>query len=352
MKEALALAEKGRYTASPNPMVGCLIVKEGHVIGRGYHERAGGPHAEVFALREAGVQAKGATVYVTLEPCCHFGKTPPCTDALIQAGVREVYLAIKDPFLAVNGKGIAALKAAGITVKTGLLRTQAMRLNEAFLHYAKHNRPWVIAKWAMSLDGKTTTHPLDVRHISSEEARLQTHALRQSVDAILIGADTAINDNPLLTVRLPQEEKIIKQPIRVVITARGRLPLDLKLFDHTLPSETIIATTENSSPDWRSALIKKNITVWVLPMNNDGQVDLRALLNKLGENQITSLLVEGGMTLHRSFFNENLVNNIFVYLSPLIIGDLRTKKYLKKYKLSCVGKDIQLSAKMVETDHV
>jgi diaminohydroxyphosphoribosylaminopyrimidine deaminase/5-amino-6-(5-phosphoribosylamino)uracil reductase len=352
MKEALALAEKGRYTASPNPMVGCLIVKEGRVIGRGYHERAGGPHAEVCALKEAGSQAKDATVYVTLEPCCHFGKTPPCTDALIHAGVREIYLAIKDPFLEVNGQGIAALKTAGITVKTGLLRSQAMQLNEAFFHYAKHNRPWVIAKWAMSLDGKTTTHPLDIRHISSEEARLQTHALRQSVDAILIGADTAIKDNPLLTVRLTKKEKIIKQPIRVVLTASGRLPVDLKLFDKSLPSKTIIATTAKSTLEWRNALIKKNITVWVLPINDHGQVNLKALLNKLGENQITSILVEGGMTLHRSFFNENLVNNICIYLSPTIIGDFCTKKYLKKYSISYVGKDIQFSAKIAETDHV
>jgi diaminohydroxyphosphoribosylaminopyrimidine deaminase/5-amino-6-(5-phosphoribosylamino)uracil reductase len=203
MQQALALAEKGRFSVSPNPMVGCLIVKAGKIIGQGYHHQAGTPHAEIHALREAGAEAKDADVYVTLEPCCHYGRTPPCTDALIAAGVTRVYFACHDPNPEVAGKGSAALKAAGIQAEEGLCRSEAQQLNKIFFHFIQTKRPFVFSKWAMSLDGKTMTHPDDLPAISSTASRSHSHLLRRAVDAILIGTNTAIDDDPALTVRLP-----------------------------------------------------------------------------------------------------------------------------------------------------
>lgn len=345
MAQALALAQKGRFTVSPNPMVACLLVNEGQLVGQGWHQRAGEPHAEILALREAGTKALGATAYVTLEPCCHQGRTPPCTEALIAAGVKEVYVACLDPNPLVSGKGVQALEEAGIQVKLGLFEAEAKQLNEVFFHYIKTRRPFVLAKWAMSLDGRTSTQPQDSRQISSPESHQHTHKIRQQVDAILVGSQTAIQDNPQLTARaMPDEAVSLRQPLRIVLASKGNLPLHLKLLDGSLPGKTLIATTEAADKAWCQILEGRKVEVLVLPQDGRGQVHLPTLLDRLGEKEITSILVEGGKTVHSSFFNEGLVNKIQVYLAPVIIGSLNKKQVLSKLNFNTLGQDFSFSA--------
>lgn len=353
MKLALQLAEQGRFTTSPNPMVGCVIVKDGQIVGQGYHERAGSPHAEVHALQMAGEAAKGATVYVTLEPCCHFGRTPPCSQALIRAGVKKVYAASLDANPLVAGKGIAELKAHGIEVETGLAEAEALQLNEIFFHYITKRRPFVIAKWAMSLDGKTITNPEDSRQISCENSSSHTHGIRRAVDAILVGAKTVRNDNPQLTARSTVPSEIIsKQPIRVILTSDGKLPTDLKIFSSELPGKTWIATTIPVDAAWQKQIEASGAEVLALPKNAAGQVSLPDLLNELGKRGITSILVEGGMTVHESFFKENLVDKIHVYLAPVFIGSLDKKAVIENLDMSPLGRDYYFSANLAENSDV
>jgi diaminohydroxyphosphoribosylaminopyrimidine deaminase / 5-amino-6-(5-phosphoribosylamino)uracil reductase len=352
MSSALNLALHGRYTVSPNPMVGCIIVKNHRVIGQGWHQRAGGAHAEIHALKEAGSESQGAIVYLTLEPCCHYGRTPPCTQALIQAGIKKVYVACLDANPLVAGKGVQALRSAGIEVETGLCETAARQMNEIFFHYIQHKRPFVMAKWAMSLDGKTITHPHDAKDISCRESRYASHAIRQQVDAILVGSKTAIDDDPLLTVRHhAADDAKSKQPIRIILASRGQLPLHLTMFDPSLPAHTIIATTDEADKDWCDAIRNKNIEVLFIAKNKQGQVDLPTLLDELGKKEITSLLVEGGMTVHQSFFNENLVNQIHVYLAPVIIGSLNNKKIVTNINLSRIDSDFYFTAILLHQEH-
>ncbi len=345
MAQALAEAQKGRFTVSPNPMVGCLLVKQDQVIASGWHQRAGGPHAEVLALREAGEAAQGATAFVTLEPCCHFGRTPPCTTALIEAGIKEVYLACLDPNPRVAGKGAQILRKAGIQVRSGVLEAEAKRLNEIFFHYIQNRRPFVLAKWAMSLDGQVSTQPGDAKQISCTESQLHTHQLRQQLDAILIGSHTAVQDNPQLTARNPEIEGFTnKQPLRIVLASQGGLPLDLKLFDSSLPGKTLVATTEAADSAWCQALLDKEVAVLCLPPNQNGQVSLTALLDHLGQSEVTSVLVEGGRAVHDSFFKEGLVNKVQVYLAPALIGSLAKKQFLSKLEWNSLGQDLFISA--------
>lgn len=348
---ALSLAECGRFSVSPNPMVGCVIVKDGQIIGKGYHERAGEAHAEIHALGEAGDNAKDATLYLTLEPCCHFGRTPPCTKAIIKAGVKKVVVATLDPNPLMSGKGLKELVDAGIEVEVGICEEAAQKLNQIYFHFIKHQRPFVIAKWAMSLDGKTITHPDDERHISSIKTQQSAHALRQQVDAILIGSKTAIADDPQLTVRY-SSSPIQKHPVRIILSTNGTLPLSLKLFSGEIPGKTIVATTKPLDPNHQKIFSQKNIEVLLLPENKLGQVDLHALLIELGNRQITSLLVEGGMTTHESFFNENLINQTHVYIAPVIIGKREKKIKLIGTKLNILPSDFYFCSSLEESDHV
>jgi diaminohydroxyphosphoribosylaminopyrimidine deaminase/5-amino-6-(5-phosphoribosylamino)uracil reductase len=342
MSLALQLAQQGRTTVSPNPMVGCVIVKNNGIVGQGFHQAAGQPHAEVNALQAAQTNAQGATAYITLEPCCHQGRTPPCTKALVQAGIKKVFVACLDPNPLVAGKGIEILRSAGMAVELGLCEAEATRLNEFFFHYIRCKRPFVIAKWAMSLDGKTTTHQQDSRHISCAESQAFSHQTRQQVDAILIGAKTAMQDNPLLTVRLTTNETVPKHPTRIVLTTQGKLPLHLKIFDLLSPAKTIVATTNAVDKRWCAQLKERHIEVLILEKNK--QVDLPALLDELGKREITSLLVEGGMQVHEAFFQNNLVNQIHVYLAPTIIGTLEKKHTLTSLHQTQIGRDIYFTA--------
>ncbi len=318
MQRALELAARGRGRTSPNPMVGAVLVKEGRVVGEGFHPRAGAPHAEIYALQQAGEAARGATLYVTLEPCCHYGRTPPCTQALIAAGVAEVHIAMLDPNPRVAGKGRAELEAAGIRTVVGECEEEARALNEVFAHWITTGRPFVIAKFAMSLDGKIATRTGDARWISGPEARRLVHEVRDQVDAILVGAGTVIADNPQLTTRLEKED--VRHPLRVVLDSRGRIPLTARVFDPALPGRTLVAATEAAPPDYRKALNERGIETLVLPPDERGRVDLEALLDELGQREVTSLLVEGGGTVLGSFFDRRLVNKVLAFVAPLIIG--------------------------------
>jgi diaminohydroxyphosphoribosylaminopyrimidine deaminase / 5-amino-6-(5-phosphoribosylamino)uracil reductase len=343
MQEALKLAERGRYSVAPNPMVGCIIEKEGKIIGRGYHQKAGLAHAEVMALREAGDLACGANVYVTLEPCSHFGRTPPCVDALVKAKVSSVHIPFADPNPLVAGQGVTKLKAAGIQVFLGEEADLARQQNEMFLFYITHNRPWVVAKWAMTLDGRIAADTGDARWISSEAARRKVHYTRCELGAVLIGSDTAINDDPLLTPYLLEDATDQRSnPFRIILDSRGRLPDSAALLKHQDPEKTLVITTARSSLGWRKQIRNTGADVLILPENQQAQVDIWALLTVLGERKISGLLVEGGQKIFASFFLANAVNKIHAYIAPKLIGG--------KNNFSPVG-NLQLS-KMVEAKKI
>jgi len=322
MERALRLAERGRGRTSPNPMVGAVLVKGGadgtsDVVGEGFHPQAGEPHAEIFALRHAGEQAWGATLYVNLEPCCHYGRTPPCTQALIAAGVTEVHLAMLDPNPRVAGRGQAELEAASIRTVLGEREAEARALNEVFIHWITTNRPFVIAKFAMSLDGKIATRTGDARWITGPAARRHVHQLRDQVDGILVGVETVIADDPQLTTRLDQAD--VRHPLRVVLDSTGRIPPTARLLDPALPGQTVVATTEAMPLERRQALADGGVEALALPAD-DGRVSLEALLAALGQREITSLLVEGGGTVLGSFFARGLVDKVLAFVAPVIIG--------------------------------
>lgn len=343
MERALMLAEKGRCTVSPNPMVGCVMVREDKIIGEGWHQQAGGPHAEIMALNEiqqSGENAHNADVYVTLEPCCHFGRTPPCTNALIQAGVKKVFIACQDPNPLVAGQGIKALNDASIETEIGMKNAEALQLNKIFFHFITHQRPYVIAKWAMSLDGKTITHPEDNRIISDERCHAHAQDVRQTVDAILVGANTARQDNPQLTARI-NGQLAEKQPKRIILLGQGDLSLDCYVFSEKLPGKTLVVVSEKMNKDWiKKAEKHNNIDILRMPCLANLQVDIHGLLKKLGENNITSLLVEGGEHTRNHFFQAHCVDEIQAYLSPVFIGDLKKKEVWSGLESESLGESL------------
>lgn len=345
MKRALALAAKGRFFVSPNPMVGCVVVKGDSLLAEGWHQQYGGPHAEVAALVAAGKAARGATLYINLEPCCHYGKTPPCVNTLIAAEIKKIYVACLDPNPLVAGKGVAALQQAGIEVEVGLCAEEAQTLNKIFFHYMKQQRPFVIAKWAMSLDGKTISHADDATKISGSNSLTDTHYTRTAVDAILVGANTVLADDPALTTRLTAFTEA-RQPIRIILTTQGGLPVTAKIFDPTLPGKTWIATTEAADRAWCDTMRARGIEVLVLPQNRHQKVSSPDLLAVLGERGISSLLVEGGMTVHHDFFRENLVDEVQVYVAPVVIADLPQKIRLPQVTLTELAPDFLVTARV------
>jgi diaminohydroxyphosphoribosylaminopyrimidine deaminase/5-amino-6-(5-phosphoribosylamino)uracil reductase len=347
MLEALKLAEEGRLTVSPNPIVGCVIVKNNQIIGKGFHQFSGGAHAEILALNDARNDAFGATLYVTLEPCCHHGKTPPCTQALIDAGIKTVYVACIDPNPKVSGKGIRALKSKGIEVNVGMFQEEAIALNEIFFHYMTHQRPFVIAKWAMSLDGKTTGNHLDDKQITGLNSEKLTHDIRQQVDAILVGANTVLYDNPKLTAR---NSTNAKQPVRIVLAGQKYFPDDLNLCTHPTSKTIIVATKETLK---NVAHIKADhVQLLLVPENMQKQVHLPSLLEELGKLGISSLLVEGGMTVHKNFLEENLINKMYVYLAPKLIASFPKMKSIEIKKFYQAGDDFHFIAAPPRETHV
>ncbi len=313
---ALDLARKGWGKTSPNPMVGAVLVKDGEVVGTGFHHRAGEPHAEVIALREAGEKARGATLYTNLEPCSHFGRTPPCTDALIAAGVRKVVMATTDPNPMISGKGAARLKEAGIKVKSGVLEEKARRLNEAFFKYITTGIPFVVAKTAMTLDGKIATHTGKSRWITGEKSRNFVHRLRSRCDGIMVGINTVLCDDPLLNVRLEGEEH---NPLRIIVDSRARLPLEATVVKTARQYRTILATTALAPEGKLSALRSSGVEVMVLPDKKE-KVDLYALMQALGKREVSALLVEGGGNLNYALLEQNLIDKLYCFVAPLLFG--------------------------------
>jgi diaminohydroxyphosphoribosylaminopyrimidine deaminase/5-amino-6-(5-phosphoribosylamino)uracil reductase len=336
MCRALELARRAEGRTSPNPMVGAVIVKDRRVVGEGYHHRAGEPHAEIEALRAAGELARGAAMYVTLEPCAHYGRTPPCTDALIAAGIAEVYYAVGDPNPRVNGRGHAQLEAAGIAVHCGPCKDEARELNRPFFKHVITGRPFVTAKFAMSLDGKIATRTGDSHWITNEASRQRVHELRNITDAILVGAGTVLADDPQLTTRLSPLPLVgrppiaggrwgegpadVRHPLRIVADSRGRVPLSARVLDPMLPGQTVLATTAAASPAHRAELAGRGVEVWALPADAQGRVHLPALLDEIGRRGMLTLLVEGGSELLGAFFAEKLVDRAWAFVAPLIIG--------------------------------
>ena len=315
MQRALALAGQALGRVSPNPAVGAVLVRDGRVVGEGFTRPPGGPHAEVVALEQAGEAARGATLYVSLEPCCHQGRTPPCTDAIIAAGVAEVHMAILDPDPNVNGRGRGELAAAGIAVQVGECE-EARRLNEAYIKHRTTGLPFVIAKFAASLDGRIAAASGDSRWISGPQSLQWAHEQRTTVDAIMVGANTILVDNPQLTAR-PGGQESERQPLRVVVDSGDRTPANACVLQG--PGRALIATSEGSEPSWRQALEAAGAEVLVLPGDGDS-LDLGALLKALAERGVLSLLVEGGGILLGSVFDQGLVDKVQVIIAPMIIG--------------------------------
>lgn len=315
MERALALARQGEGLVEPNPMVGAVVARGEEEIAAGWHQKFGGPHAEVEALRAAGERARGATLYVTLEPCCHQGKTPPCTDAILAAGIARVVAAQVDPFPRVAGGGLAQLKAAGVAVETGLCEREARSLNAPYLKLLATGRPWVIAKWAMTLDGKLATRTGDSRWISGEASRAVAHQLRGRVDAIIVGGNTARIDDPLLTARPPGP----RVPLRVVIDSWAMLASDSQLVRTARETPVLVAVGPPSTHSDRDRLASHGCEPFLCDASNHA-ARFGQLLDELGRRRLTNVLVEGGSQLLGLCFDHGLVDEVHVFVAPKVIG--------------------------------
>jgi len=315
MRRALELARRGRGAVEPNPLVGAVLVRGRTVVGEGWHRNFGGPHAEVESLSAAGDKARGATLFVTLEPCCHQGKTPPCTQALISAGVARVVVACGDPFPPVACGGRVELRAAGIKVELGLLRREAQELNAPYFKLGATGRPFVTAKWAMTLDGKVATRTGDSRWVSSEAARALVQELRARSDAILVGIRTALVDDPLLTCRIPTSRRLT----RVILDTHARLPLASRLAQSAAREPLLVVVGSDAPADRVRELQRLGAELLTLPRTAVG-LSLEALLEELGRRRMTHLLVEGGPTVLASFFEGRLVDQVVVHVAPKVVG--------------------------------
>ncbi len=322
MMSALRLAAKGRGTTSPNPMVGAIVVNGGRVVGQGYHLRPGLPHAEALALRRAGTRARGGTLYVTLEPCCHLKKrTAPCAPAIVRSGVRRVVIAQRDPNPSVDGRGVAALRRAGVAVTLGPGRPEAEALNRAYSHWVRTKRPFVILKAGMTLDGQIATSAGEAKWITSDSSRREVHRLRAEVDAVLVGIGTVRSDNPSLTARVGARLGRLarKQPLRVVVDSRLRIPVTANVLRRVDGAATIIATTRAAPVARRRALLRRHVELLILP-RSQGLVSLPRLLDALGKRGISSLLVEGGAEINAAMLRGRLVQQVRLYLAPSLLG--------------------------------
>ncbi|PGM55472.1 bifunctional diaminohydroxyphosphoribosylaminopyrimidine deaminase/5-amino-6-(5-phosphoribosylamino)uracil reductase RibD [Bacillus sp. AFS053548] len=328
-----AMATKGQ--TDPNPLVGSVIVNDSRIVGIGAHLKAGEPHAEINALRMAGDKAEGGTIYVTLEPCSHHGRTGPCAEAIVRAGLKKVVVATLDPNPLVAGRGVKILQDAGIEVIIGVCEEQSIKMNEVFNKYIVKNIPFVVMKSASTLDGKIATHSSDSKWITSAEARNDVHQLRNEIGAILVGVNTVLKDNPELTTRIPNG----RNPVRVILDSTLKIPLESKVVTDQ-QAETWIFTSQKHSEQKRSELESLGVKVFVTSDLN--RVDLNEMLKILGEHSISSLLVEGGGEVNASFMNQNLVDKVIVYLAPKLIGGKNAPTFLEGTGLDKMGQAIEL----------
>ena len=348
MQRAISLAERGRGWTSPNPLVGCVIVKNGKIVAEGYHEKIGGWHAERNAILNSDTDLSGATAYVTLEPCCHHGRTPPCSDLLIERGIKKVFIGSRDPNPLVSGKGAKQLRAAGIEVVEDFMREECDKLNPIFFHYIQTKCPYVLLKYAMTADGKIATSTGESKWITGETARTKVQQTRHQYSAIMVGVETVLADNPMLNARIPNA----KQPVRVVCDSQLRTPLDCQLVQTAKEYRTVIATVcEDLQKIEQYRLL--GVEVMVCKARNK-RVDLDDLLQKLGEMQIDSLLIEGGSSLNFSALESGVVNRVHCYIAPKLVGgkqaktpiggegidDLSQAVKLKLVSMEMVGEDI------------
>ena len=314
MQEAIALAKKGTGRVSPNPLVGAVIVKDGEVIGRGYHEKYGQPHAERNALSSCSVSPEGADMYVTLEPCCHHGKQPPCTEAIVAAGIKRVIIGSSDPNPLVSGKGVVFLKEHGIEVEEGFMKEECDALNDIFFHYIKTGRPFVTMKYAMTMDGKIAAFTGKSKWITGEEARKHVHGERNRNTAIMVGVGTVIADDPMLTCRIEGG----RNPVRIICDSRLRTPIAASLVLSTDEAPVIIATCSDDKKK-AAEYIEKGCRILKVK-EKDGRIDLDDLMKKLGEEKIDSILLEGGGTLNWEALKSGIVNRVQAYIAPKLLG--------------------------------
>jgi diaminohydroxyphosphoribosylaminopyrimidine deaminase/5-amino-6-(5-phosphoribosylamino)uracil reductase len=344
MRQALELAERGRGHVEPNPLVGALVVRENRLVGSGWHQRFGAAHAEVNALAAAGALARGATVYVTLEPCCHHGKTPPCTDALLRAGVRRVVAALRDPFALVAGRGAALLRATGVEVVIGPGEAEARRQNAPYLKLLGTGRPYVHAKWAMTLDGKIATRAGDSRWISNEASRRRVHELRGRMDAIIAGIGTALADDPLLTARPPGP----RTATRIVLDTLGRLPATSRLATTAREVPVLVATAAPSENPTLAELAALGCECLSLPAAQ-GRPAIGALLDELGRRRMTNVLVEGGSEVLGSFLDAGAVDEVHVFIAPRLAGGSAARTPIGGHGVDRIADALSLSECHVET---
>jgi len=347
---ALQLAERAVGRTSPNPLVGAVIVKDGQIVGQGYHEKAGTPHAEIHALREAGEKAREGTLYVTLEPCSHYGRTPPCSEAVINAGIREVYVAMEDPNPLVAGRGIKQMVNAGIRVHVGLLEQEAKRTNEIFIKYITTGKPFVLLKTAMTLDGRIATRTGHSKWVTAEPARAMVHRLRNQFDGILVGVNTVIADNPALTCRLAGGGR---DPVRIILDSRARTPAGSRVLIQDSDAPTFVVVTDKASIAGIKSLALVGAKLVRTAADVQGRVDLHDLVEKLGEMEITGLLVEGGAEVAASFLEAGLVDKMLTFIAPKIVGGkeapgsvggagietMDRAVHLKRVNSGCIGED-------------
>jgi diaminohydroxyphosphoribosylaminopyrimidine deaminase/5-amino-6-(5-phosphoribosylamino)uracil reductase len=362
MALALRLAAKGRGRTSPNPLVGAVVVSRDRIVGQGYHRYAGGSHAEAVALESAGKRARGATLYVTLEPCSHTRKrTPPCVPTILNSGIRRIVVAMRDPNPMVNGRGIRRLRRAGIDVAVGCLREQAERLNEAYSHWIRTGRPFVLLKAAMTLDGQVATAAGESQWITGEPARRHVHRLRSRMDALMTGIGTVLKDDPRLTARLPVAESKEggRQPIRVILDTTLRIPFTARVLSSKPDSQTIVATTEKASRRRMKLLHARGVTVLVLP-NEQGRVSLKACLSRLGKMGITSVMLEAGSELNAAALRDGLINRLLLYVAPVLLGGQDAKGLLggaspkrladalslEDFRIQRLGRDVLVEGKV------
>lgn len=319
------LARKALGRTSPNPMVGAVVVMRGKIVGEGYHSRAGQPHAEIEALNRAGEKARSADLYVNLEPCCHFGRTPPCTEAIIEAGIKRVFVGMKDPNKQVSGKGLRLLKKHGIVIVPNVLKEECEKLNESFIKKMKTGMPFVILKSAMSLDGKIATRSGDSRWVTGKLARNHVHKIRNQVDAILVGTGTVLKDDPRLTCRL--KKGTVKHPARIILDRRNRIPLTAKVFKNSRSQKVVYVTGPDISSRRLKTLVDKKVEVLKGKLLKSG-FDIKYLLRELANRDMNSILIEGGAELNASVVKAGMVDRIVAFISPKLIGGTQAPGFL------------------------
>lgn len=338
MRNSIRLAKKGSGFVAPNPLVGATIVKDGKIIGEGWHQKFGEAHAEINAIKNAKESVKGATIYVSLEPCSHQGKTPACSLALIQHGFKRVVIATLDPNPLVSGNGAKMLQKANIQVETGVLEKEALQLNEHFFKFIQSKMPFIAIKMASSLDGKIATSTGDSKWISNETSRAFAHRLRLKYASILVGIETVLADDPILNVRLKNMKS--KNPLRIVLDSNLRIPLEAKILDVRI-APTLIATTKKASSDKIKKLESIGIRILICP-EKDGKPDLHFLVKQLGDEEIDSVLVEGGGTVNFGFAKENLVDKVYAFIAPKLLGGVHAKTGLEGEGFALLSEAIEL----------